>query len=85
MLGLAEASIRAPLGLSETTTANSDDDDDDEAVAEIVYQFVIQNTYTEVVGGFDDDTVEVALGPVNIAVLTFFGLASLSMSLLQCI
>ncbi len=36
--------------------------DDDEAVAEIVDQFVIQNMYTEVVGGDDDDSVEAALG-----------------------
>ncbi len=35
---------------------------DDEAVAEIVDQFVIQNMYTEVVGGDDDDSAEAALG-----------------------
>ena len=36
--------------------------DDDEAIVETVDQFVFQNTYTEVVGGDDDDSVEAALG-----------------------
>ena len=35
--------------------------DDDEEVAKVVDQFVIQNTYTEPVGGDDDDSVEAAL------------------------
>ena len=35
---------------------------DNEVVAEIVGQIVIQNMYTEVVGGDDDDSVEAALG-----------------------
>ena len=39
-----------------------DTSDADEAVAEIVDQFVIQNMYTELVGGDDDDSVEAALG-----------------------
>ena len=38
-----------------------DTSDDDEAVAEIVDQFVIQNMYTELVGGDDDDSVEAAV------------------------
>ena len=36
--------------------------DDDEAIVETVDQFVFQNTYTEVVGGDDDDSIEAALG-----------------------
>ena len=44
--------LEQPIGIS----------DDDEAVAKIVDQFVVQNMYTEIVGGDDDDIVEAALG-----------------------
>ncbi len=50
--GYEVAGLEQPIDIS----------DDDEAVAEIVDQFVIQNMYTEVVGGDDDDSVEAALG-----------------------
>ena len=46
------AGLEQPIGIS----------DDDEAVAKIVDQFVVQNMYTEIVGGDDDDIVEAALG-----------------------
>ena len=49
--GYEVAGLEQPIDIS----------DDDEAVAEIVGQFVIQNMYTEVVGGDDDDSVEAAL------------------------
>ena len=50
--GYEAAGLEQPIGIN----------DDDEAVAKIVDQFVIQNMYTEVVGGDDDDIVEAALG-----------------------
>jgi hypothetical protein len=61
-------------------------DDDDEAVAEIVDQFVIQNKYTGVVGGDHDDSVEAALGSLNIAAYMYLHHQICDwIGLLQCI
>ena len=50
--GYEVAGLKEPIGIN----------DDDEAVAKVVDQFVIQDMYTEVVDGDNDDSVEAALG-----------------------